>query len=128
MAEEKIAIEKGEATPEQIEEIEAGQYMTLAQIAHTLNYSRQRITILVQQGRIRAVKPVGGQWRVARSEFERLKNKGMPPMPRERKKPPATVIEVSEEQRVKVAPEAKAKVEEGKKSVFPLDFSKLFGG
>lgn len=132
MAEEKekenIAAEHSNVSPSQIEEIEAGEYYTPGQLAQKVGYGRAWISFQCKIGKIKAVKILGGQWRIPHSEFVRLTTKGgMPPLPREKKKAKVTEVVVSDERRKKVAPEAQAKEEEGKWR-FPLDFSKLFGG
>lgn len=120
----EIPVEKGEATPEQIAEIEAGKYYSVAQIARELNFGHSWILELVRTGRIKAIKPLGGQWRVPSSEYERIKKEGIPPLPRaEKERPPVTEIEVDE----KVV---KDKIKEPpKKEEPPLLFPfSLFGG
>ena len=88
-------IEKGEVALEQMEEIEKGEYVTIAQIANELSYTRAWILSLVQQGRIKGIKPLGGQWRIPKSEHDRIIKEGIPPMPREpAEKPPVNQIKV----------------------------------
>ena len=94
----EIQIEKGEATDKQIAEIEEGKYHSVAQIARELSYGHSWMLELVRTGRIKAIKPLGGQWRVPDSEYRRIKKEGIPPLPREEKvKPAVTEIEVAEE-------------------------------
>ena len=121
----EIPIEKGEATAEQIAEIKAGQYYSVAQIARELSYGHSWILELVRTGRVKAIKPLGGQWRVPSSEYERIKREGIPPLPRaEVEKPAVTEIEVPE-QTVK----DKVKEPEEPKKEPPLMFPfSLFGG
>ena len=122
----KEAVQKGLITPEQMEEIKAGDFFTIKQIAEKLRYSVAWITLLVQQGRIKGIKPVGGQWRIPKSEYIRITTEGVPPLPRETQKAPVNVLQVPEEKAAKVAPERKESKEKGKSS-FPIDFSGLFG-
>lgn len=132
MAEEKQKVgkpmvEKGKVAPEQIEEIEKGEYVTIAQIANELSYTRAWILNLIHQGRIKAIKPLGGNWRVPRSEYERIIKEGIPPMPREPvEKPPVTKIVVDEKKVIDkvVEPEKKG---EKPSSIFPFDFTSLGG-
>jgi len=104
----EIPIEKGEATAEQIAEIKAGKYYSVAQIARELSYGHSWILELVRTGRIKAIKPLGGQWRVPSSEYERIKREGIPPLPRAVvERPAVTEIEVPEvvvKEKVKEAP------------------------
>lgn len=120
----EIPIAKGEVTKQQVAEIEAGQYHSVAQIARELQYGHSWILELVRTGRIKAIKPLGGQWRVPNSEYERIKKEGIPPLPRlEPEKPPVTEIEVNEEV-------VKDKIKEPEKKEEPpllFPFS-LFGG
>lgn len=128
-AEEKVGeipIAKGEATPKQVAEIEAGQYRSVAQIAREFHFSHSWILELVRTGRIKAIKPLGGQWRVPNSEYERIKKEGIPPLPRvEAEKPLVTEIPVDE----KVVKD-KLKEPEKKKEPpgLPFPFSLFTGG
>ena len=122
----EIPIEKGKATPEQIAEIKAGKYYSVAQIARELSYGHSWILELVRTGRIKAIKPLGGQWRVPSSEYERIKREGIPPLPRaEVEKPAVTEIEVPE-----TVVEKKVKEPEEKKKEPPVGFpfSLFMGG
>ena len=122
-----IQVEKGKVSPEQMEEIEAGEYFTIKQIANKLRYSKPYITKLVQRGRIKAVKPLGTGWRIAKSEYERLTTEGIPPLPREKPEAKIREIEVEPEKMKKIAPEPKGKEEKKREPFrFPLDFSGLF--
>ncbi|MBU2613916.1 helix-turn-helix domain-containing protein, partial [Patescibacteria group bacterium] len=96
MAEEKVPVEKGEVSPVQMEEIKAGEFYTIQEIANKLRFSEAWITYLVQDGRIKGIKPIGGRWRIPRSEYERLTTQGIPPLPREKIRPAVTEIEVDE--------------------------------
>ena len=110
VTEEVTAIEKGEATPEQVKEIELGKYYTIPQIAKSLNFSRQRIWILIKEGRIKGAKLLGGHWRIAHSEYERL-CRGIPPLPRE-KPSEATAIPVEGKSRERMVSKKEAKAKE----------------
>lgn len=122
MAEGEVQIAKGEATPAQIKEIEAGDYFTIKQVAIRLGYSTTWITFLVQNGRIKAMKPLGGQWRIPKSEYQRLTTEGIPPLPRERKKAPVEEIIVDEEKAKKVAPPPKSEQKKGRGLGGPFDW------
>ena len=102
-----IDIEKGKVTESQMKEIEAGDFLTVKEIAGRLSYSKAWITVLVQQGRIKGVKPLGGQWRVPRSEFRRLMSEGLPPPPR--------VTAKTEVEEIEIPPEKVEKIERKKK-------------
>lgn len=121
----KVSVEAGEVTPEQMEELEAGEYFTIAQVAHRLRYTSAWINELVRQGRIHAIKPVGGRWRVPHSEFERLIKEGIPPMTREHPQPPVRGIEVDEETHKRLVRESEEK-KERKPPGFSLDFFGIF--
>ena len=110
------------------EVLTAGQYYTSRQVARKFGYSDVWVSTLIKNGRIKAIKPAGGQWRIPKSEVDRIEKEGLPPMPRQNKSPVNT-IQVSDEKRRKVLPEKKQKDEEGepeRKGFFPFDFS-LFG-
>lgn len=46
-------------------------------VARALGCSRQYVSRLIAQGRIRATRTAGGQYRVTRYEFERLLREGV---------------------------------------------------
>lgn len=102
--EQPIAVEKGEATEEQIKEVKAGKYYTIKELANELRYSTTWIYSLVTSGRIKAVKPTGGTWRIPPSEVERIKTEGMPPMPREKPAVEASEIVIDDKHIERVAP------------------------
>ena len=123
----KVILDKGEVTPEQMEEIEQGEFLTVSEVADKFRYSYQWVLWMLQEGRIKGIKPLGGRWRIPRSEYERILKGGIAPMPREQAaKPPVTTINVDE----KVVAE-KIKETEVKKQpppMWPIDFSSLFSG
>lgn len=123
----QIQVEQGEVSPKQMGEIETGEYLTVTEIANKLRYSRPWVLGLLKANRIHGIKPLGGRWRIPRSEFDRILKEGVPPMPREEKeKPPVTTIEVSDKVVDKIKePEKK---EKRPSSTWPLDFTGLFGG
>ena len=124
----KVMIEKGEVSPEQQQEIETGEYFSLQQLATRLCYGRAWIRQLVQEGRIKAIKPLGGRWRIPKSEYERIIKEGIPPLPREpTEKPPVTEIVVEDKKLMDKVREPEKKKEEPLIR-HPLDFSGLFGG
>ncbi len=131
MAEEKQKVgkpmvDKGEVAPEQMEEIEQGEYFTIAQIANELSYTRAWILDLIHQGRIKAIKPLGGRWRIARSEHDRIIKEGIPPMPREpAEKPQVTEIEVENQKVIDKVREPPKKDEKPSSLLFPWS---LFSG
>ena len=115
----KVIVEKGDVSPEQMVEIEAGDFYTIKEIAEKLRYSYAWITYLVQDERIKGIKPVGGRWRIPKSEYQRLITEGIPPLPREEKAPPKVIeIPVSEE-KVREGPK---QVKKQSKSLFPWLF------
>jgi excisionase family DNA binding protein len=69
-------------TPEQQQEIEEGKSYTIKQLATRLNYTTQWLTQLCQDGRIKAIKPFGGHWRIPKSIGDKLISQGIPPPPR----------------------------------------------
>ena len=123
----KVIISKGEITPAQMQEIEAGEFLTVSEVADKFRYSYQWVLWMLQEGRIKGIKPLGGRWRIPRSEFDRILKGGIAPMPREPEKKPVTEITVEEQKVINKIkePEKKGKPPE---SWFPFDFSGLFGG
>lgn len=121
----KVVIDKGEVSPAQMEEIETGDFLTVREVANKFRYSYQWVLWMLQEGRIKGIKPLGGRWRIPRSEFERILKGGIAPMHREQEKPEVTKIPVDKRVEDKIKePEKK----EERPSMFPLDFSGLFGG
>jgi len=125
---EPLAIEQGGVTPEQIQEILEQRYLTITELAEKMGYSTTWIQMNCKNGRIKAIKPLGHRWRIPESEVKRLLKEGIPPLPREEKRPEPTRIEVPPEKTAKVAPhrreeaeEEKAK-EEGRGDYWPLPF------
>lgn len=110
-----IEIEKGELAPPQIKEVEEGHFYTIKQLAHDLSYSVAWITCLVQKGRIKAIKPLGGSWRIPASEVSRVKKEGIPPLPRVIPAEVPGEIVVEGEHLEKVKPVEKTEVKEGGK-------------
>ena len=119
MEEAKVMVEKGKVSPEQMAEIEAGGFYTIKEIAEKLRYSYAWITYLVQDGRIKGIKPVGGRWRIPRSEYQRLVTEGIPPLPREKETPPRVIEIPIEEEKVRGKLKQTAKKS---KSLFPWLF------
>jgi len=133
MAEEvpKVIVDKGEITPAQMQEIEAGEFLTVSEVADKFRYSYQWVLWMLQEGRIKGIKPLGGRWRIPRSEFDRILKGGIAPMAREKpesERPPKTEIVPDEKTIKKITQERKAGEEGKPPSWFPLDFSDLFGG
>ena len=93
---EPAIIERGEYTPGQVAEVNAGEFYTVSQVAEMLKYSESYIYQMVQKGIIRGVKPLGGGWRIPKSEYERVAQSGVGVEMVKRKKV------VVEEQRTKV--------------------------
>ena len=121
--EEPIAVEKGKADNQQMEELTKGEYVSAKQVAQHFGYTRAYVTALLALEKIRGVKPIGGQWRIPISEYERMKREGMPPLPREPKKPPVTEIMVDPERTGIETPERKAEASpEGKERFNPFGF------
>lgn len=118
---------KGGVPSEQFEEIQRGEFLTVSEVAGRLRYSYAWVIWMLQNERIKGVKPLGGRWRIPTSEFEKILKEGIPPVPRKKaEKPPVTEIVVDEKVVRKVKePEKK---EEKPPSIFPIDFSGLFGG
>ncbi len=124
----KPIVEQGKIAPEQMKELEEGKYVTIKQIATELSYTTAWILELVHKGRIKGIKPLGGRWRIPRSEYERIIKEGIPPMLREpAEKPPVTEIEVSEAKVIDKVVEPEKKGERPSKGIFPFDFN-MFGG
>ena len=87
-------IAESEATPEQVQEIETGEWVTVKQMANKLSYSTAYVSALCKRGQIKGVKPLGGQWRIPRSEYDRVVKEGSTPMYRQPKEVPKPVIEL----------------------------------
>lgn len=118
---EPIARGAGEAEAEEILE---GDYFTIKEVAEKLKFSTTWVTRLCERGRIRAFKPLGGRWRIPKSELNRMTTEGTPPLPRERPIPKATEITVPAEKIEKVKPSDEPKPGEPpkKNDWFPLPF------
>lgn len=100
-----IDIESSNVSPAQMDEIEAGDHVSVKKVATDLGYTTAWISLKCKLGQIKAVKPTGGQWRIPRSEYERLRTQGFPIIPQQRPKPHVTEVEVSPEQERVIAPE-----------------------
>jgi len=100
---EHIEIERGDVSEAQVAEIEKGEFYTVREIADELRYTYSWIIQLCQTGRINAIKPMSGRWRIPASERRRLLTEGIPPPTtkveeeEEVEAEPITVIEVAEE-------------------------------
>lgn len=103
----KIEVEKGHITMSQEEEVARGQWMTPKQMADALGYTRAWVSELCATGRIKAIKPTGGQWRIPHSELERIRSEGTPPVRRRHYAPKSTRISVEPERARRIAPEPK---------------------
>jgi len=124
---EEIAIEAGAATPSEIKEILEQRYLTITELADKLGYTPTWIQMNCKSGRIRAIKPMGGRWRISESEAERIIKEGIPPLPREEKRPPPTRIEVPEDKVDKVVPHRKEEVKkEEEQDAVPWPLSAFF--
>jgi len=79
-----LRVEKGsELTAAELQEVTVGRYWTIKQLADKLAYSNTWVTGLCQSGRIKAVKPFGGYWRIPQSEIDRIMQHGIPSPPKE---------------------------------------------
>ena len=116
-----VAIKEGAATAAEIAEIEEGKYYTVKQLAQKTGYTTTWISMLCKAGRIHAIKPTGGQWRIPASEFNRVIKEGIPPLPREKPAAPITRIRVPVEKQKEIAP-SPVKKEEERNSYWPLPF------
>jgi excisionase family DNA binding protein len=111
LKEQDIANKGGELSGPQNQEIGERHFLSTKQIAGELNYSMVWITKLVQQGRIKGIKPTGGSWRVPASEVDRIKKEGIPPLPRAAPTPMPEEIVVKPEHLVRVTAQPKEKKE-----------------
>ena len=129
MAEEvpKVIVDKGEITPAQMQEIEAGEFLTVSEVADKFRYSYQWVLWMLQEGRIKGIKPLGGRWRIPRSEFDRILKGGIAPMPREPEKKPVTEIAIEDKKIIDKVKEPE-KPKQKPPDWLGLDFSGLFGG
>ena len=99
-------------------------HVTVKWLADTLGYNSAYISLLCKQGRIKAVKPVGGLWRIPREEADRIVSQGLPEKPG--KEPNINRIKPTKEQRKQVvpdAPEPEAEEEESR-DIIALPFLK----
>ena len=119
----KVAVGKGEVTPEQMEEIEGNEFVTPKEIANKFRYSYQWVLWMLQEKRIKGIKPLGSGWRIPRSEYERILKEGVPPLPKEKEKPAVTEIPVDDKKIMDRVVEPKVEKTEPK-SIFPFG---LFG-
>ena len=88
MPEKTDASAKGAGTaPEQTGEITKGEFRTLREVAKEIGYTKRWLEYLAKTGRITAVKPTGGHWRIPASEVERIKKTGIPPRSRKTEEP-----------------------------------------
>jgi excisionase family DNA binding protein len=87
-------VAEGDATLAQIQEVEHGEWVTVKQIANSLGFTTAYISALCKRGQIKGVKPLRGQWRIPRSEYERITREGIPPMPREPIAAPKPIVEL----------------------------------
>lgn len=121
-----IAIELGDISGEQLEEVQTkGQYWTIKQLATELGYTTIWVHKLCQAGRIAAIKPFGGHWRIPDSEAQRVMKEGATPMARIPKSDGAEAIEVPEEKLDLIVPKRKEKEKAGaeeSESWFTLPF------
>ena len=122
VAQQPVDVEKGEASPEQIDEISTGHYYTIKQLASDLGYSESWIYNLVTDGRIKAVKPLGGRWRIPPSEVRRITTEGIPPMPRAKPEVDASEIVVEGKHVDRVQPREKPEEKKGKRTINLLEF------
>jgi len=88
-----------------LEDAEPNTAYSVPDVAHALDYARPYIRRLIRDGRIKAFKPGGHEYRVRGDEImhiaETLKGTGLPPP----KPPPEVVgIEVTPEQMDKIKP------------------------
>lgn len=121
----EVVVDRGEVSPEQMEEITSGEFLTVGEVADKLRYSYQWVLWMLQEGRIKGIKPLGSRWRIPQSEFDRILKEGLPPMPREEKeKPPVTEIAVEDKKIIDKVKEPEKKKEPP--LVFP--WSLLGGG
>ena len=63
-----IAIAQGEVSEAQLEEIKQKQWYSVKDVAIVTCYSTAWISYLCKMGKVKAIKPVGGQWRIPESE------------------------------------------------------------
>lgn len=123
----EVQVESGEVTKEQLKEVEVGEYVTIKQVADTLHFSSAWIwEQITKRGRIKAIKPLGGQWRIPKSEYERILKEGIPPMPRKPVEKPKVTEIVIDERKVAERVKEPEKKEEKPPQLFNLDFLGLF--
>jgi len=119
---------KGEVTPKEAKEIARGKFVTVKEFAGIFDYSTAWITILLQEGKIHGVRPLGGNWRIPKGEIDRLTKEGLR-KPVAASEVDATEIKVTDEhiKRVITQPPEKKEESEGgvgeqRKIGWPLTF------
>lgn len=123
-------IEEGQVSQEQLKEIfQENRYITTKQLAYKLHISRQWISDLCKTGRIKAVKPVGGHWRIPESEANKMLTQGLPAAPRPTPPRPTIKMKITREHAKKIMPERRTEEEpeEETKKEKPWDFLDPFG-
>lgn len=122
----KVIVSKGEITPAQMAEIEAGEFLTVKDLATKFSYSYQWVLWMLQEGRIKGIKPLGSRWRIPRSEYERILKGGIAPMPREQAEKPLATEIVPDKKTVEKITKERKPGEKPPTDFFGLDFSGLF--
>ena len=103
-----VDIEAGDVSPEQFEEvITKGRYISAKELSSKLSVTRAYVCKLLKEGRIKGVKPFGGEWRIPQDEAKRVLQQGLPAVPRKPPPRPKVTIRVPREEAQKIMPEVK---------------------
>ncbi|MBT9148541.1 MAG: hypothetical protein DDT32_02316 [Syntrophomonadaceae bacterium] len=117
-------LENAKITPNQVNEVAVGKSITIKQLADDLSYSTAWISYLVKVGRIAAVKPLGGTWRIPQSEVKRIKEVGLQPLPRKVVAEESAKITVAGEHLGRVKEPEKKETVSKKSGLFEMFFGK----
>jgi len=82
---------------------EGQENVSVKWLATKLGYTRTYISILCKEGRIKASKPLGGNWVISREEVDKILTKGLQVKPG--KDPEVNKIKLTEEQRKQLIPD-----------------------
>ena len=90
--------------PVDLDHIDTEKAYSVSQVAHTVGWHMNHLRRLIRQGRVKAFKPNGYDWRIPGEEFERLLKgqeyrRDRRPKQFTKNRHPVWVIEVSEAQR-----------------------------
>ena len=80
------------------------RYYSTKELATRLNVSRVWICRLLTEGRIKGIKPTGGDWRIPEEEVQRMVTEGLPATPKQAPPRPQMKIKVPKEKADRLIP------------------------